>query len=550
MGPATGRSIYVFALLFGAVLVVTIFPAWALLGGLPEGAPPTADFATHVVGQRYLFGAPWHWPVLVAPQLMAPWGVNIAFMDSNPLATMFAKSLRPALPHFDQVVTVWQALCWLAQPASAIFALRGTGERRLMPACTVAVMASAQPAFLAGFWHSSLETHCALLGMIGLYLRIVRASKWSLVAACVLLPALLLVHPYLVVMAAFVFAAAPATLLLRQDRAWMSTTACLAASCIAVGVLAAVFGLTAGQSPGGYGYFSLNLAAPVFPVNSAIIQGFTTADLDATGGQNAGDGYLGVGLIVLIIAVLAVCRDAWRQALSRHAGLAVACMGLWLLALSNKVTLGKFLLFRIHTALGPLEMVRASSRLFWPVAYVTLVACVSMLAARKPRIAVILLPAAALLQLVDTSMLFARVYSGLHSPARWLFDPQAFRAAANASDRLVVVPPFGCTPGHDMPLMQPLWIAAETNMATNTAYVARATHQQNCDLAAVLAQPPMPGDLLVVQPGFRPAVMARPWAAGMCATLSDYTLCSQRASVRAKLGASESSLGPLQSPPP
>ncbi len=537
MGPATGRLIYVLALVFGAALVAAVFPLWAVTGGLPAGAPPNADFATDIVGQRYFLPYPWHWPVLVVPELMPPWGVNIAFTDSNPLAVMLAKLLRPALPPFDQVITIWQALSWLAQPASAIFALRGAGEKRLLPACAVAVMASAQPAFLSGFWHSSLQTHWALLGMIGLYLRIVRHSRWALIAAFILLPALLLIHPYLVVMAATVFAAAPLTLLLRRDHVWLKVALALAASCIAVYIVAVVFGLTAGQSPGGYGHFSLNLLAPLFPVRSAIIPGFTAADLDATGGQNAGDAYLGVGLICLIVAALALCRGCWRAALTRHAGLALSCAALWLLALSNKVTAGKLLLFRLHTALGPLELVRASSRLFWPVAYVSLIAGVSMLAAKRPRLAIALLPIAAFLQAVDSGILFARVYSGLNAPASWLFDAPSLRKAARLSDRMIVVPPFGCTPGHDMPLMQPLWIAAETRMPTNTAYVARATHRQSCDLAEALAQPPAEGALLVIQPGFRPVVMARPWATAMCAPLSEYTICAQSPGVRATFAA-------------
>ncbi len=153
LGPPTGPAIYAVALIFGAALVAAMFPNWALLGQLPGGAPPTADFAQQVIGQRYFLPVPWHWPLLQAPGPMAPWGVSIAFTDSNPLATLIAKLLRPILPPFDQLASVWQALCWILQPAAAIFALRGMGERRLLPAIAVALMASAQHAFLAGFWH-------------------------------------------------------------------------------------------------------------------------------------------------------------------------------------------------------------------------------------------------------------------------------------------------------------------------------------------------------------------------------------------------------------
>ena len=532
MRPTQGRTIYVLALLLGAAIVATMFPLWALTGGLPAGAPPSADFATHVVGQRYFFATPWHWPVLIVPQLMAPWGVNIAFTDSNPLAAMFAKLLRPALPHFDQVVTIWQAICWLLQPASAVFALRSAGERRLLPNGAVAIMASVQPAFLFGFWHSSLTAHFVLFGMIGLYFRIVRGSRRALAAACAALPLVLLVHPYLVVMEAGLFGAAPLTLLLRRHRSWRRVALALCLSCGMVAVVAMLFGYTAGRSPGGYNTFSLNLIAPVFPVHSALIHGFTGDDIDATGRQIANDGYLGVGFILLLAILATTCSAACRTAVSRHPGLALACLALWLVALSNKVTLGKIVLFRLHTVLGPLEMIRASSRLFWPVSYVLLIGAVGLLAARKPRLSLLALPLAALLQCLDAPVLLAQIYTDLHVPQPWLFDPAALRRAAAASRHLVVIPPFGCKSASNMLLMQPLWIGSETLIETNTAYVARIEHRQSCDLANYLENPPAPGDLLVMQPGYRENVMSRPWAARLCETLSDYTVCSDDAALR------------------
>jgi hypothetical protein len=222
--------------------------------------------------------------------------------------------------------------------------------------------------------------------------------------------------------------------------------------------------------------------------------------------------------------------------LPRHLGLALACLALWLIAVSNKVTLGKIVLFRIHTVLGPLEMIRASSRLFWPVSYVLLIGAVALLAVRRPRVALLALPLAAMLQLLDAPVLLAQVYSDLHSPQPWLFDPSALRRAAQASQRLVVLPPFGCKSSSNMPLMQPLWIGSETLMQTNTAYVARIEHRQSCDLAAYTDGPPGPGDLLVMQPGYRDVVMARSWAAHFCYELSDYTVCSSNPTVRDALG--------------
>jgi hypothetical protein len=506
-------------------LVAGMFPAWALRGLSPPAAPEGADFAQQVIGQRYFLPAPWHWPVLVAPGPMAPWGVNIAFTDSNPLAAVIAKLLRPVLPPFDQVVTAWQALCWLLQPAAAVFALRGAGERRLLPAAVVAVMAASHHAFLAGFWHSSLSSHFALLGMIGLYWRIVRGSDAALAAACVLLPALLLVHPYLAMMAGALLAAAPLTLYLRADCRWRRAALAALGSCACVVIVAILLGYTEGRSPGGYGRFSLNLLAPVFPVRSWLIPGFETEDLDATGGQLANDGYLGVGLILLVALTCATAWPTVRAAAARHRGLALCCVALWLLALSKKLYAGKLLLLNVHTAVGPLQMVRASSRLFWPVSYLALIGCVAALAAKRPRLALVVLPLCALLQFLDGTSVRAFDHARLNDPQPWLFDPDALRPLMRSATRLVIVPGYGCPSGDDTAVMQVLWIAAETRVPTNTAYVARIVHPQPCDVATALADAPARGDLLVVQPGLSASVGARPWAAADCRPLSAYTVC-------------------------
>ncbi len=507
------------------VLVAGMFPMWALRGLSPPGAPEGADFAQQVIGQRYFLPAPWHWPVLVAPGPMAPWGVNIAFTDSNPLAAVLAKVLRPMLPPFDQVVTVWQALCWLLQPAAAVFALRGAGERRLMPAAVVAVMAASQHAFLAGFWHASLSSHFALLGMIGLYFRIVRGSDWALAAACVALPAVFLVHPYLAIMAGALLAAAPLTLILRADSRWRRVAVAGLGACVCVVILAFLLGYTEGRSPGGYGRFSLNLLAPVFPVWSWLIPGFESADLDATGGQLANDGYLGVGLILLVGLACAAAWPAVRAAAARHRGLTLCCLALWLLALSKKVYAGKLLLLNVHTAVGPLQMVRASSRLFWPVSYVALIGCVAVLARKRPRLAVAVLPLCALLQFLDGGAVRAFDTKRLNDPQPWLFDPDALRPLVRSASRVVVVPGYGCPLGNDAAVMQVLWIAAETRVPTNTAYVARIVHPQPCGVPAALVDPPARGDLLVAQPGLRDLVGSRPWAAADCHPMSGFTVC-------------------------
>jgi hypothetical protein len=518
---------YATALLLGAVAATSMFPRWALTGGIPPGGPPVADFAQQVVGQRYFLAAAWHWPLLTAPGLMTQAGVNIAFTDSNPLAILAAKLVRPLLPPFDQVVTIWQVLCWVLQPIAAVFALRGAGERRLLPAVAVAVMAASQPVFLAQLWHAQLDSHFIILGMIGLYFRAVRGSRRWFVAACCALPPQLLIHPYIAAMNAPILAAIPITLAWRRDPAWRRSASGVAMSVAAVAALAIVLGYTASSSPGGYGFYSMNLLSPLYPARSALISGLADADIDGTGGQYAGYNYLGAGLLLLLAAAGAMCWPAIRAAIRRHRGLMLGCAGLLVVALSNRVYVGHHLLFKLHTAVGPLQILRASGRLFWPIAYVLLIGGVAALAANRRRLALFLLPLATLLQYLDGAGLRANDYARLHDPQPWLFDPAHMRTLTASAKFLVVLPVYGCTPDHDMPLMQVLWIGSETLVPTNTMYVARRVQTRSCDLTQALAAAPAPGVLLVLQPGFRDVLAARPWAQAFCRELGEYSVCTQ-----------------------
>ena len=104
---------YGLAGLLGLAAALSMFPAWALVGGLPTGRPPRADFAQHVVGQLYFVGAGWHWPLLVDRRLDDGFGgTNIAFTDSIPLVAIVLKLLHPLCPGVRQSISLYQAAAW------------------------------------------------------------------------------------------------------------------------------------------------------------------------------------------------------------------------------------------------------------------------------------------------------------------------------------------------------------------------------------------------------------------------------------------------------
>ncbi len=139
--------------------------------------PVRGDIAVHIIGQRYYVGDSWRWPLLVAKPLVAPDGTNIAFTDSIPLIAVPMKIFRAFLPPGFHSIFLWLALCWIVQPLAVVFALRSTGERRLLPSIAAAIFGVSVPTFIARAGHSALCSHFLILLAIGLYFYIVRKPQ-------------------------------------------------------------------------------------------------------------------------------------------------------------------------------------------------------------------------------------------------------------------------------------------------------------------------------------------------------------------------------------
>src|SRR5271167_1476986 len=313
---------YALALVLGVGITLYMIPLHAIFATDSLAQPVAGDVALNVIGQRYFIADSWRWQVLVAKPLVTPDGTNIAFTDSIPLVAIPMKLFRHFLPPRFHSIFLWLALCWVAQPVAAVFALRSTGERRLVPSLAVALIAVSMPTLLYRFGHSSMCSHFLFLIALGLYFRITRSAQFGLiVVANVLMMVALLVNPYMMYMVIAVLAAAPLTLLIRGDRSWVRVAGGLIAGVAITGSIALILGYGRALPMPGFGYYSMNLLSPFYPWGSAFFPGLV-APIDATGGQYEGYQYLGIG--VLILLWFAAFGTGFRGAttlIRRHGGL-------------------------------------------------------------------------------------------------------------------------------------------------------------------------------------------------------------------------------------
>lgn len=413
--------------------------------------------------------------------LGAPEGVPILFTDSNPLLGIILKPFAALLPADAQFVGPWLLLCLALQTLFAWQLLR-----RFAPGQTAlwagVLLMTALPSLLNRFVHANLFAHWLILAAFWIFTDPVRAARtrWWLP----LIAVAALIHNYLLLMVAAVWASAVIERFVAgRTRARLRTVAQVFAVLALVATLALWMGATGRFVPAGnYGAFAMPIDALINPANP------TYSSLLPATPQHPGRGfegfqYLGAGLILALVAaaVTAVKRpraDEERQLHRRLVWLAPALFSLTALAITNFPEIAGYSLprFPLPAALAPaLDTVRASGRLFWPVAYaIVLLALVTIYRLGARRAGQVLLAAVAIQAIDLANMLVAIRATSAEAAQHRLYvrtaDPRWNLYVARARD--VAFEP--ADPTRDLALFQEVaWRATSLRRPVRTVYAAR-----------------------------------------------------------------------------
>jgi hypothetical protein len=194
-----------------------------------------------------------------------------------------------------------------------------------------------------------------------------------------------------------------------------------------------------------YGQSQLDLTAPF----DAVEWGRLLPALPGLRHWEHGGSYLGAGTLVLLAAAcgLAIRRNGTCTALGRHIVLIVVLLGMLGFAASHRVAVAGHVmaLFDLPAPMMRLaDMLRASERFFWPLAYAAIFAAIALVVGRLPQArARWFLAAVLLLQIVDIERgmagFRALVAAAPSATATRLFDP-FWTQAAMRYDRVRAVP--------------------------------------------------------------------------------------------------------------
>ncbi len=475
-----------FCLLYGALLGLLAFgltfPLDAVFGGGERfGFEP--DQQQHLSAIRYFAWDSWRWPLFLTVPMGAPEGTNIVFTDGLPLFSLLVRFLRDIVFWPDSnFLALWLGFCYALQGLAAVAALQLAGERRVAVLLLGAIFALALPSFILRFSHTPLCTQGLILLGLGLYFRGRQPGQASAMLAWGLLLCwlTLLINAYLYVMVSALFGALWLASL--ADRGLKPLRALLLLALHLGGSLLIMWvgGFLAEEGAGaGFGRYSFNPLSLVIPQQSWF---FPTAPIvDATGGQYEGFSYLGLGLLLALLASLVAIRGRLWVPIRRHWALLLAVLALLLLALSNKVYLGQWQLLDLGEAPAVLGALRSSGRMVWVLVYLLLLAALLTLPRRWGVAGVLLLAGCAALQLFDSQSYRDDLRQRVAEVRSSIMPRDDWEPLMQGKDLVEILPDFACSRDESTKALVNLTVfrASGVLAPASTVYSARPT-PRNC----------------------------------------------------------------------
>ena len=450
------------------------------------------DPLQHYLGWAFYRNSPWTWPVGLNPLYGMEFSNSIVFSDSIPLLAIPFKAISQLLPYPFQYFGIWVLLCFVLQAYFA-FRLISLITNSIAIQCLGSVLFLFSPPLIFRLsLHESLMGHFIILAALYLNLKPsaksieIKKSHLRSFAWIVLLSIAVLTHFYLAVMVLVLWSAD------LSSRVFISNNASYKESVFELLLMVGIIGFIAWQAgyfaidgasgaTRGFGDFRTNLLAlfnsrgwsywlrPI-PLRDAV---------EAAAGE--GFQFIGAGSLFLLICAVYGClrgkisvRATAVLGWKNYPSLLIALGLLTLISISNHVGLGpwNFTVPLPEFVINLLSIVRASSRLFWPLYYTIILAIIwVVLKAYSSRSALILFFIAALLQVVDTS-------SG------WLPIREKVSLSSSSEFKSQLQNPFWKAAGRHYKNIvanggQNNWesfgiLASSNQMATNIAYLARA----------------------------------------------------------------------------
>ncbi|WP_143321865.1 DUF6311 domain-containing protein [Clostridium sp. HBUAS56010] len=410
------------------------------------------DISQHYFGWLYYRKSDWKFPIGMMDGLV-DLDISVIFMDSIPLLALLFKIFRNLLPNNFQYFGIWGIFSFTMMGGLASVLLYKFTKNKLY--CWIGSIFFVLSPYVVQrmYIHTSLggQWIIILAMLIWVYnfgdnILNVKILAWT-GTLCVAA----LTHLYFVPMTCvFCFIDAVRYVVNKKN---------IFNGCLIVGVpicfalielyVMGGFSGTGDYHVWGLGYYSANINSLFNPMNISLL--FPT--LPAGEGQGEGLGYLGTGMILLVVInILLALKNRERVFLfSKHHKIFIVCSGVicfvfCVLAFSPTITFGDHILFVIkwpQLIMKVLGIFRASGRFIWVVSYmIFLLLIFGLVRMSKSRVAVVILTIICCVQIIDMSPLIQErhaMFSGMEKNQETL-DTDSWNLIFEGKKKLVFVP--------------------------------------------------------------------------------------------------------------
>ncbi len=415
---------------------------WMLLRG--------SDFANNLLAWEFFRISDWSFPVGKIERYSYPNEVSIGLTGGIPLLALFVKIWSFLLPVNFQYFGSWLLICYLLQGIMGVKLLRALGISDPWFQLFGGVLFLLAPPFLDRSPHLMLCCHWLILGAFTIYFRqndILKPRK-KLLWHLLLIALSALIFPYWLL---FMLPMAAATI----GKLWVDQKVSLpkAVVWLLLGpLLAFVIWWVVGNfiyslentGGAGVGYYSANLNTLINAGGKGI---FLPALPYAFEGQYEGYGYLGAGVLAILICCLVFVRRAPRFNGLRHWPLLLVVFLLTVFSFSNKITLNQHLLLEYPIGIPLVEQIfqsfRSTGRFIWVLHYGILLFALYTLThlklSRGLKIAILAL--GVLLQAVDMQKELKWEWYEVR-PDRSFYKEALWNKLFEEADKIIMYPPY------------------------------------------------------------------------------------------------------------
>lgn len=397
------------------VLLFMLFFTPAILDPTRVGWLLDGDWGQHFLGWHAYRQTPLAWPFNHQTLLSHPTGLSLIYTDSNPLVSIPMRWLSGVLPQHFQFIGWWFLICLILHyfVAYRLVARHAPGQWSALAGATLLTLL---PTLYMRIGHDTLCAHWLILSALYVFFEI-KDERRKLVGYAGLLGITGLIHPYILFMLLAIWGADQlrVTGALLKGRDWAGLAKAVGLGLLTLippAITLGIAGAYSGQSAGsdGFGVYGMPLDALFNPSRKdfalAFLNGPQPPRMAFEGFQ-----YLGAGLLVLVGAAIWLYRRS-PAVKSASEVLAIArplkwpFMILLVLAITDHIHLYSIKLLDLSfptPMVNVLNIVRASGRLFWPIAYTLVFLALICIYRTRPRTMGLLLGAALVLQLADMS---------------------------------------------------------------------------------------------------------------------------------------------------